>query len=56
MKWEDKAKEIADELLEEMERGVVNSYTRDDVHNYLQKAALKGMDFELENWVLQRTN
>lgn len=55
MKWEAKAKEIADEVLDEMERGVVGSYTRDDVISGLRNAARLGMEWELENWVLQRT-
>lgn len=55
MKWEAKAKEIADEVLEEMEGGIVGSYTRDDVISGLRKAARLGMEWELENWVLQRT-
>ena len=54
MKWRNKAKEIADELMDEMERGVVGSYTRSEVYESLQKAALAGMEWELENWVLKR--
>lgn len=55
MNWSEKAKEIAEELLDKMENGVVGSYTRDGVLNALQKAAIDGMAFECDNWVLKRT-
>lgn len=54
MNWSDKAKEIAKEILDKMENGVVGSYTRDDVLHALQKAAIDGMAFECDNWVLKR--
>lgn len=54
MKWRNKAKEIANELMDKMEHGIVGSYTRSDVYESLQKAALQGMEWELENWVLKR--
>ncbi len=54
MNWNDKAQQIAEELLEKMEDGVVCSYTRDDVLRGLQQAAIKGMAFECDNWVLKR--
>lgn len=55
MNWSDQAKQIADEILEKMENGVVGSYTRDDVISGLCKAAMQGMAFECDNWVLKRT-
>lgn len=54
MNWNDKARLIAEELLDKMEDGVC-SYTRDDVLRGLQQAAIKGMVFECDNWVLKRT-
>lgn len=54
MKWKNKANEIADALLSKMEASIDGSYSRDAVHNNLQKAALEGMEWELENWVLKR--
>lgn len=55
MNWSEKSKEIAVDLLEKMEDGIVGSYTRQDVLDYLQKAAYIGMRFECDNWVLKRT-
>lgn len=54
MNWQEKSKEIAVELLDKMEDGVVSSYTRQDVLAYLQKAAYMGMRWECENWCLKR--
>lgn len=51
MNWSDKANEIAYEILEEMEDGVVSSYTRDDVIAGLKKAAIEGMKHECNNWL-----
>ena len=51
MNWTDKANKIAEQILEEMENGVVCSYTRDDVITGLKKAAIEGMKFECDNWL-----
>ena len=53
MNWNDKAQEIAKAILEKMEDGVLNSYTRDDVLNGLREAALQGIKFECDCWVLK---
>lgn len=54
MNWSEKSKIIAKELLEEMEKGVLNSYTRADVLHGLEQAAKKGMAFECDNWLHKR--
>lgn len=54
MNWREKSQEIAVELLEKMEVGIVGSYTRQDVLDYLAKAAYMGMQWECDNWVLKR--
>lgn len=51
MNWSEKAQEIAEEILDEIEGGVVSSYTRDDVIAGLKKAAIEGMKFECDNWL-----
>ena len=55
MSWSEKSKEIASELLDKMGGGIVGSYTRQDVLDYLAKAAYMGMQHECDNWVLKRT-
>lgn len=55
MNWREKSHEIASELLDKMEDGIVGSYTRQDVLDYLAKAAYMGMQWECDNWVLKRT-
>jgi hypothetical protein len=55
MNWKEKSEEIATNLLEKMKNDVVGSYTRQDVLDYLQKAAYMGMQWECDNWVLKRT-
>ncbi len=50
MNWNEKSKEIAEQVLEEIENGVVNSYTRDDVLRGLQKAAMMGLEYECDAW------
>lgn len=52
MNWSEKAQKIAEEILDEMEGGIVSSYTRDDVIAGLKKAAIEGMKFECENWLI----
>lgn len=54
MSWNEKATEIAETILEKMEDGVVNSYTRDDVLNGLKEAALKGIQYECDCWVTRK--
>ncbi len=54
MSWNEKSKEIAEVILDKMEKGAQNSYTRDDVLNGLREAAMQGMAYECENWVLKR--
>jgi hypothetical protein len=54
MNWNDKASEIAEEILGKMENGVEGSYARCDVLRGLQQAAKSGMAFECDNWVLKR--
>ena len=54
MNWSDKANEIADEILNKMEDCSSGSYTRDDMLRCLQKAAMSGMAYECDNWVLKR--
>lgn len=50
MSWSEKAKEIAEEIYSKV-------YCPNPVHNHdnlvdmLEQAALKGMKFELENWM-----
>ena len=55
MNWQEKSHEIASELLDKMEDGIIGSYTRQDVLDYLAKAAYMGMRWECDNWVLKRT-
>ena len=55
MNWRDKSKEIAVELLKKLKEDANGNYTRQDVLDYLQKAAYMGMQFECDNWVLKRT-
>lgn len=55
MNWREKSQKIAVELLDKMEDGIVGSYTRQDVLDYLAKAAYMGMQHECDNWVLKRT-
>lgn len=55
MNWSEKSKEIADSLIEKMDSGIVGSYTRQDVLDYLQKAAYMGMQHECDCWVLKKT-
>lgn len=55
MNWSEKSKQIAAELLEEMEDGVINPDTRADFLQVLEQAAIKGMEYECDNWVLRRT-
>lgn len=50
MNWNDKSAEIAIRILDKMENGVLNSYTRDDVLKGLREAALSGMEFECDAW------
>jgi len=54
MNWNEQATQIAEDILDEIEDGIVCSYTRDDVKAGLKKAAYLGMQFECENWVLRR--
>ena len=54
MSWNDKSKEIAVELLDKMEDDIIGGYTRQDVLDYLAKAAYMGMQHECDNWVLKR--
>lgn len=55
MNWSEKSKQIAVELLEEMEDGVINPPSREDFLQVLEQAAIKGMRYECDNWVLRRT-
>ncbi len=55
MNWSEKSKQIAAELLGEMEDGVINPDTRADFLQVLEQAAIKGMKYECDNWVLRRT-
>lgn len=70
MSWKDKAKEIAEkicnvEALKEMdiesniiydEDGRLDlNYIRDAILPMIEKAALDGIKYECDNWVLQRT-
>lgn len=54
MNWSDKSKEIALQLMEKMEDGIVGNYTRQDVIDNLKKAAYMGMEWECDNWTLKR--
>ena len=54
MNWREKSQEIAVELLDKMEDGIIDNYTRQDVLDYLAKAAYMGMEWECDNWVLKR--
>ena len=54
MNWREKSQEIAVELFDKMEDGIVGNYTRQDVLDYLSKAAYMGMEWECDNWVLKR--
>lgn len=52
MNWSDKAMVIADGIIKEMEKTYgVGSYIREDVIEGLKKAAMKGMQFECDNWL-----
>ena len=54
MNWREKSHEIASELLDKMGDGIVGSYTRQNVLDYLAKAAYMGMQWECDNWCLKR--
>ena len=54
MNWSEKSKEIAEEILVKMEDCSSGSYTRDDMLQCLQKAAMSGMAFECDNWIKKR--
>ena len=56
MSWTEKSKEIAVEVLDKMEKGAQNSYTRDDVLNGLREAAMQGMVYECNIAVMPLLN
>ena len=56
MSWNEKSLEIAKDILEKMENGVLNSYTRADVLNGLKEAAMQGMAYECDIAVMPLLN
>ena len=56
MAWKEKSQEIALEILERIENGVLNSYTRADVLHALEEAAIKGMEYECDIAVMPLLN
>lgn len=54
MKWKEKSCQIADEIIRKIGQGAPKTYTREEVLEALRQAAMKGMMWECENWVLKR--
>ena len=55
MNWSDKANVIADEIIKKMKKDDVGGYTRDEIIEGLKKAAYQGMQFECDNWLMNKT-
>lgn len=50
MNWSDKAKEIAENIYDEKHRPNPSS-SKEHLIEMLEEAAIKGMEFELKNWL-----
>jgi len=53
MNWSEKAEEIAGILIDELEANG-NSYSKDKLSQCVRRAAILGMEFECDNWILKR--